>query len=141
MPEDMTPMDQDQLRQLLEGGGGGAKPPYNPQKHGETAREGTLMYLTRADERLKAGQIIRQRIGLCLQQRQFANIAYAFVKYLEGDDVTVVKFPEYHVLDCVIAQADMEGDIHMFLSDSRRYEPYPQDDLERLGAEASKAIN
>lgn len=130
------------IQRMLEGGAAEG-PPYNPKKESETIAADLALYFEVRDD-FQPGQIVRQRIGLCMQRREFHKLAYGFVKYLpeDGPDgVVIVKFPEYHRLDCVLAQTDSEGDAHFFVADSRRYEPYPQADLDAAGAEATKAIN
>lgn len=137
MADEGQTMTQQELEALLAGSG---NPPYNPKKEAAVLARDVALY-HEGREPFEQGQIVRQRIGLCVQQRKFAAMAYGFVQYLDEKDVVVVKFPEYHNLDCVLAQPDVEGDAHFFLADSRRYEAYPQDDLEAAGAEASKAVN
>jgi hypothetical protein len=139
----MTPEQLAAIQRLLEGGAAPEGPPYDPKKEAATLTADLALYFERRDD-FQPGDIVRQRIGLCMQRREYSKLAYAFVQYLptEGPDgVVVVKFPEYHRLDCVLAQSDVEGDAHFFIADSRRYELYPQADLDAASAEAKKAIN
>lgn len=137
--DQMTPEQLKAIQAMLEGGAAEG-PPYNPKKEAEAIVKDLALYNERRDD-FQPGQIVRQRIGLCMQRREFHKLAYGFALYLPDADVTVVKFPEYHRLDCVLTQTDTEGDAHFFLADSRRYEVYPQADLDAAAAEASKAIN
>lgn len=138
MPDEHGGMTEAEMNALISGGGN--KPPYNPKKHGEGAAAGCLLYM---EERtpFKTGDIVRQRIGLCTNPREAHNLSWGFLKYLDEKDRFTIKGPEYFEVDCVIAQLDVEGDSHFMCTDSRRLELYPQEDLDRLGAEAAKAIN
>lgn len=130
-------MSAEDIAALLSGGLAPKGPPYNPQKQAALMTASAELYLN--PTRLEPKQIVRQRIGLCVNRREFQPTAFVFVKYLM--EPIVVNLPTYHHLNCVLGQADHEGDLQFILADAARFEVYPEEDLERLGAEASKAIN
>lgn len=135
---DETPMSPEQIARLMESmGGQGAAPPNNPLKDAEVMR--TTLAAYNAERSFQSGDVVRQVMGLCVQARQFQALAYIYVKPLEKP--IEVNVPYYHHLDCVLGHPDGEGDLQFVLADSKRFEIYPEEDLQRLGAEASKAIN
>lgn len=136
---DETPMSQEQIAELMRtmGSSQPAMPPNNPLKDAEVMRKHLAAYT--AERAFVPGDVVRQIVGLCIQQRQFQPLAYIYVKPLEK--AIEVNGPHYHNLDCVLGHPDAEGDLQFVLADSHRFEIYPEEDLQRLGAEASKAIN
>jgi hypothetical protein len=133
----MAEMTQEQIEALLASGTGPAEPPYDPVKSMEGLKANLALY-DRAPK-FERGDVIRQVLGLCVQERKYAVRAYLFAKYLA--EPIVVNFPMHFDLDCVIGQPDSEGELVFTVADSHRFEPYPEEDLAAVSLEAKKAIN
>ena len=133
----MTDLTQEQIQQLLESGTNQAEPPYDPAKEAANLRASLALYYRPFV--FSHGDVIRQALGLCVQERKYSVRSYVFSHYLK--EPVVVNFPMHFDIDCVIGQPDSEGELVFTVADSHRFEPYPEDELAALSLEAKKAIN
>lgn len=139
--------NDDDIESMIAGGGftgrmvGGqqAMPPMNPGKVAKGLAECFAAYATRHE--FQPGQVVRQKLGVMARPRATHPEPFIFLHYLDEKEKTSIFSPMFVRIDCVVGKLDQEGDMTTMVAEALRFEPYPEDDMERASAEANRAIN